>query len=143
MGRYESYFKQYDLDIRKSNNGRWLDQKCTYDVISIIADSILEYTNSSLDIEFTVNDIWQSDYAHPDFIVGTWSQQGGENHITFESNGKYNKLIKSKRQFISSDGEWGQKGLYIYLIRYNHVVDSLEMLSDRQIQDSKGNNYTR
>lgn len=97
---------------------------------------VLTFTSCNKD------DISQN-YAHPDFIVGTWFQQGGENHITFESNGKYNKLIKSKRQFISSDGEWGQKGLYIYLIRYNHVVDSLEMLSDRQIQDSKGNNYTR
>lgn len=97
---------------------------------------VLTFTSCNKD------DISQN-YAHPDFIVGKWFQQGGENHITFESNGKYNKLIKSKRQFISSDGEWGHKGLYIYLIRYNHVVDSLEILSDRQIQDSKGNNYTR
>ena len=97
---------------------------------------VLTFTSCSKD------DIAQ-EYNHPEVIVGTWFQHGGESYIKFESNGKYNKLIKSKRQFISSDGEWGQKGLYIYLIRYNHVVDSLEILSDRQIQDSKGNNYTR
>lgn len=100
---------------------------------------VITFTSCSKD----VNDDIAQEYNHPEAIVGRWFQYGGENHITFESNGKYNKLIKSKRQFISSDGEWGQKGLYIYLIRYNHVVDSLEILSDRQIQDSKGNNYTR
>lgn len=88
------------------------------------------------------DDISQN-YAHPDFIVGTWFQHGGESHITFESNGKYNKMIKSKRQFISSDGEWGEKGHYIYLIRYNHVVDSLEIQSYSQLMDSKGIIYTR
>ena len=80
-------------------------------------------------------------YAHPDLIVGTWFQYDGESYIKFESNGKYNKMDKSKRPFRSSDGEWGQKGHYIYLIKYNHVVDSLEMMSYSQIKDSKGNYY--
>lgn len=100
---------------------------------------VLTFTSCSKD----VNDDIAQEYNHPKVIVGTWLQDGGENRITFESNGKYNKLINSKHHFISSDGEWGLKGHYIYLIKNNHVVDSLEMLTDRLIQDSKGNNYTR
>lgn len=100
---------------------------------------VITFTSCSKD----VNDDIAQEYNHPEAIVGTWSQYGGENHITFESNGKYNKLIKSKRQFISSDGEWGQKGHYIYLIKNNHVVDSLERQSYSQLMDSKGIVYTR
>ena len=83
------------------------------------------------------------EYYHPEVIVGTWFQHGGESYIKFESNGNYNKVDKSKRPFRSSNGEWGQKGKYVYLIQYNHKVDSLEIQSYSQLKDSKSNYYTR
>ena len=39
----ENYLNEIDLDIRKTNNARFMDQKVTPDVLSIIADSILEF----------------------------------------------------------------------------------------------------
>ncbi|MFV8478831.1 hypothetical protein ACNQ13_00390 [Mycoplasma sp. VS428] len=43
---------------------RWIDQKCTPDVISIIADCILQYVQSPEGtIVFSSSDIWKSDYA--------------------------------------------------------------------------------
>lgn len=83
------------------------------------------------------------EYNHPEVIVGTWFQHGGESYIKFESNGKYNKVDKSKRPFRSSNGDWGQKGKYVYLIQYNHIIDSLEIQSYSQLKDSKSNYYTR
>lgn len=82
-------------------------------------------------------------YNHPEVIVGTWFQHGGESYIKFESNGSYNKVDKSKRPYRSSNGDWGQKGKYVYLFQYNHVIDSLEIQSYTQLKDSKGNYYTR
>lgn len=82
-------------------------------------------------------------YNHPEVIVGTWFQNGGESYIKFEANGSYNKVDKSKRPYRSSNGDWGQKGKYVYLIQYNHKVDSLEIQSYSQLKDSKGNYYTR
>lgn len=38
------FCNQYDYDIRKSGNGRWIDQKLTLDVLSFIADCILQFT---------------------------------------------------------------------------------------------------
>lgn len=58
-----NYFYNYDFDIRKKNDARWIDQKCTYDVLNIISDCILEHTNYSEEIEFTIKDIWKSDYS--------------------------------------------------------------------------------
>lgn len=55
------YLCQFDLDVRKSNDARFMDQKCTPDVVCFIADSVI---NTIVDIEktFTVNDIWESQY---------------------------------------------------------------------------------
>lgn len=70
---FESFFAELDYDIRKSGDARWIDQKCTYDVVSIIADCIVEYVDNTAasdgaTIEFTVSDIWHSDYARENVI---------------------------------------------------------------------------
>lgn len=57
------FMSGYDYDIRKSHDARWIDQKCTMDVISLIADCILQFTTLDNDKEFTVTDIWHSDYS--------------------------------------------------------------------------------
>ena len=59
----ENFLSQRKYDIRKTNNGRWIDQKCTMDVVCLVADCIVEYVKLFPDKEFTVNDIWFSDYA--------------------------------------------------------------------------------
>ncbi|MGN8428639.1 hypothetical protein ACR9LD_03875 [Helicobacter pylori] len=38
------FLKLRDYDIRKTQNARWIDQKCAPDVLSIVADCILEFT---------------------------------------------------------------------------------------------------
>jgi hypothetical protein len=58
-----NHFIGRTLDIRVDHNGRWVDQKCTIDVITTVADCIVEYSNSNQTNDFTVSDIWQSDYA--------------------------------------------------------------------------------
>ena len=52
----------------KTHDARWIDQKCTHDVLSMIADCIVEYVDNTeasdrTTIEFTVSDIWHRDYA--------------------------------------------------------------------------------
>ena len=48
-----NFLNAHNYDVRISKNARWIDQKCTPDVISIIADCILEYTNHNTEIEFS------------------------------------------------------------------------------------------
>lgn len=53
-----------DYDIRKSNNARWIDQKCTPDVVTIIADCILEYLSDKEEgAYFSSMDIWHNEYT--------------------------------------------------------------------------------
>lgn len=55
------YLSQFDLDVRKSHDARFMDQKCTPDVVCFIADSVIS-TIIDIDKPFTVNDIWNSQY---------------------------------------------------------------------------------
>ncbi|UAY78011.1 hypothetical protein K7G90_000266 [Pasteurella canis] len=66
----DKFLSNNDYDVRKSGDARWIDQKCTFDVLSIISDSILEYINKMGEsAEFTVKDIWFSDYARENVIL--------------------------------------------------------------------------
>ena len=57
------FLNQFDYDVRKSHDARWIDQKCTMDVVSLIADCILRFVSIDKSKEFTVNDIWHSPYT--------------------------------------------------------------------------------
>ena len=60
----DSFLSKNDYDVRKSKNARWIDQKCTPDVLTIIADCVLNYISSNgIDKIFTSMDIWHSDYT--------------------------------------------------------------------------------
>lgn len=60
--KIKDFIYQYNYDIRESGNARWIDQKCTADVLSIIADCILNFVPINTDY-FTSKDIWNSIYA--------------------------------------------------------------------------------
>lgn len=57
------FIQSHDYDIRKTGNARWIDQKCTPDVVCMIADCIYEYYQENKDNLFTSRDIWYSKYA--------------------------------------------------------------------------------
>lgn len=54
------FLSQFDLDVRKSGDARFADQKCTPDVVCFIADCILNIVKPNH--TFTVSDIWDSQY---------------------------------------------------------------------------------
>lgn len=57
------FLNLYDYDVRKSHDARWIDQKCTMDVLSLIADCVLNFISLDPNKEFTVSDIWHSVYT--------------------------------------------------------------------------------
>ena len=56
----KSYLNLFDLDIRKTRDARFMDQKCTPDVVCFIADCVMNLADKNQ--TFTVNDIWNSQY---------------------------------------------------------------------------------
>jgi len=60
----DNLLAEKDYDIRKSHNARWIDQKCTPDVVTIIADCILEFLSyKDVNTVFTSMDIWHNDFT--------------------------------------------------------------------------------
>lgn len=59
----QAFLKSRDYDLRKTHNGRWIDQKCTMDVMCMVTDCIVQYISCSEDKSFTVKDIWYYDYT--------------------------------------------------------------------------------
>lgn len=60
----EKFLGNFNYDIRKSGNGRWIDQKCTPDVLSIISECVVDFIKyKDNDVIFTSKDIWDSNYS--------------------------------------------------------------------------------
>ena len=82
------FCNNHNYDLRQSHNGRWIDQKCTPDVIWSIADFVLYYVDNVSD-QFTVKDIWQSEYAKQT-IAETYSKPGTDEQ---KAENEYDKVF--------------------------------------------------
>lgn len=125
---FVDFFANQNLDIRqKGNNPRFLDQKCTPDVISFIADCICQIGKT----EFNRNDIWQSDYfiKNASFIFGKPSPRNQT------ANHEYDKLILQPLDLLAYSGVLSKKkvGLKNYFSILNTKI--LELIS-RNEKDS-------
>ena len=79
-----------NYDLRVSGNGRWIDQKCTPDVVWSISDFVLNYLEQNGDnVEFTVRDIWNSEYAKQT-IADTYSKPGVDEE---KAENEYDKVF--------------------------------------------------
>lgn len=97
----EKYLNQFDLDVRKSGDARFMDQKCTPDVVCYIADCII--TAIDTEKEFTVADIWQSQY----FIKNCKAIFNKPLPTNPTAHSEYNKFIQHP----------------LLLLAYAHVLD--------------------
>ncbi len=58
------FLKLRDYEIRKTQDARWIDQKCTPDVLSIVADCILELIQDDIEKSFSIKDVWDNPYTN-------------------------------------------------------------------------------
>ena len=65
-----NFLNNHNYDVRCSGNARWIDQKCTPDVLTLIADCILSL-NEKMPLlnTFTSRNIWESDYAKENIAI--------------------------------------------------------------------------
>lgn len=61
--KIKQYFANFNFDLRQTKDGRYMDQKVTPDVLTVISEAVLEYTAlNGKDCKFTTKDIWNLDY---------------------------------------------------------------------------------
>lgn len=94
-----NFINQNCYDIRISNNGRWIDQKCTADVLTVIADCIYNYyLNNQNKKEFTTIDIWHSDYAKENVVEIFKKPDVDSKQVTNE----YDKFFQQPMELFSA-----------------------------------------
>ena len=95
----QEFLDKHDYDVRKTHNGRWIDQKCTMDVVCLVADCIVEYTSNSFSKEFTVNDIWYNDYT-----VDNVQQIFSKPNPTEKASNEYDKYFGQPIKLLDAAG---------------------------------------
>ena len=53
MTEINTFFSQFDFDVRKSKDARFMDQKVTPDVLCAVTECIIEFTKDDLTKSFT------------------------------------------------------------------------------------------
>ena len=146
------FLVQYDYDVRKTENARWIDQKCTPDVLYIIADCILHYVDSKGDrnIEFSTRDIWDFEYSvesvgdyfnkvhvlhekaknEYDKFFAQPLKLFGYSHILFESKKGNRNIYRINNHELLSHIATSDRFAYRFLINYIPKV-----LNDSEIYD--------
>ncbi len=92
------FCNQYNYDIRQSHNGRWIDQKCTADVVAAIADFICNYVKEDNDCVFTTLDIWHSEYAIEN-VDDIFRKPGVEQET---AKNEYDKFFQQPMEMLAS-----------------------------------------
>lgn len=88
------FLNQYDLDVRKSGDARFMDQKCTPDVVCFIADCLINLNPPG---EFTVRDIWDMNY----FIKNASAIFGKPNPKNDSARHEYDKFIQQPLRMLA------------------------------------------
>lgn len=115
------HFRNIDLDLRKSRNGRFMDQKLTPDNLSFIADCILNHVGSDVKKKFTTRDIWNSDYFTKN-LVAIYNKPDPKTQAPNE----YDKFIGQPMRLLAN------ANILVDELRgntYQYTVGSMELLT--------------
>ncbi len=94
-----NFCEKHNYDIRKSGNGRWIDQKCAADVVCVIADCILNYGLEN-DGFFTTKDIWHYTYTIEN-VEAIFRKPGVEHRA---AKNEYDKFFQQPMEMLANAG---------------------------------------
>lgn len=141
------FMDHYNYDIRESHNARWIDQKCTPDVLCIIADCILEFVNTNPRQEyFTSLDIWHNNYT----IINVESIFKKPNPDERKAKNEYDKFFQQPMEMFANAGilhkkKVGNRNHYKLLnkmllefisIREMNALKFIELYNTKVLKDS-------
>ena len=119
---------RHNYDLRKSGNGRWIDQKCAADVVTVVADCILNYWLEHTGEYFTTPDVWHFSYTVEN-VEAIFRKPGVER---IEAKNEYDKFFQQPMEMLAYAGvlkkeKKGNRNLYSI-----DDVDVLEYIALRE-----------
>lgn len=126
----QSFLSQQNYDIRVSHNARWIDQKCTADVVTIVADCIVNFITTNGNDFFSSIDIWHDKYT-TDNVEDIFKKPNPDEQ---KARNEYDKFFQQPMEMLAYAGvlckrKKGNRNFY-------NVAD-LEMLEFIAIGDRK------
>lgn len=115
------HLARFDFDIRKSRNGRFMDQKLTPDNLSFICDCIRNYVGSDKTKNFTKRNIWDSQYLSSN-VVAVYSKPHPQDP---SAKREYDKFIGQPLRLLAAAGVLKDE---IIGSGYNYFVQNYELL---------------
>ncbi|NTU73501.1 hypothetical protein HGB07_05025 [Candidatus Roizmanbacteria bacterium] len=117
----ESHLSKYDLDLRKTHNGRFMDQKLTPDNLSFICDCIRNYTESDKSKWFTKKDIWYSQYLEVN-VIAIYNKPNPKDP---SAKREYDKFVGQPLRLLASAGILEDKKIGL---QYHYKIQNYELL---------------
>ena len=120
INKISNFLKQFDLDVRKTNDARFMDQKCTPDVICFIADCIVNVVHGN--DAFAVDTIWDSFYFSKN--VRAIYNKPFANEQT--AHHEYDKFIQQPLRMLASAhvlNIWKDGNKNLYSINNSEILD--------------------
>lgn len=121
------FINNHNYDIRKSGNGRWIDQKCALDAVCFVADCILDYVRNDGKQPFQSPDIWKSEYSVKN--VQLWF--GKPDPLKSSTLDEYNKFFRQPLKMLSAAGVLREEGVIKNTIQFSieniHVLEYIAL----------------
>lgn len=92
-----NFCNQFDYDIRKTGNGRWIDQKCAADVLTVVADCIYNYALKNTENYFNTPDIWHYSYTVEN-VESIFKKPGVESRA---AKNEYDKFFQQPMEMLA------------------------------------------
>lgn len=128
-----AFLAEHDYDVRISRNGRWIDQKCTFDVLCFVAGQIVSFVEQNRTGEFTNRDIWKSETAveavQQDFVK--------PDPLTEPAHDEYNKFYRQPMKMLAAAGVLSERRCgksIVFSIRERQLLDFIALRDPNALQ---------
>lgn len=101
----ERFLSTQNFDVRRTHNGRWIDQKCTLDELCFVADCIFDYVQETGKNTFKSPTIWKSDYAI-EKVQLLFNKPDPTSQSVID---EYNKFFRQPMKMLSAAGVLSEK----------------------------------
>lgn len=122
------FIEFHDYDVRKTGNGRWIDQKCAFDAVCFVADCIVNYLDEGGEQPFQSPNIWHQEYSMK-YVQALFGKPNPTLDTTLD---EYNKFFRQPMKMLSAAGVLSERkeGITIQFSVVN--MDALRFIALRE-----------
>ncbi len=122
------FINSHTYDIRQTNNGRWIDQKCAFDSVSFVADCIVNYLEEGGSQPFQSPNIWHQKYSMS-YVQALFGKPNPTLDTTMD---EYNKFFRQPMKMLAAAGILSERKEGITIQFSVENLDALKFIALRE-----------